>query len=334
MNAVLSVVGTIFMVLLFILLVLLLLVCFLLFCPICYKAKAEFGEKLLADGRVCWLLGLVWVTFAFQEGEFTSKIRLFGMDLQKVSAWRKKRRDRKKADRKKQRNKSNKEASRRVLEADSSLETKKKPEYEKIPGTEAEKKSEAEKMPKLEAKTESKEEPRLLQERSEGKETKKEKKNFIRALWQKLKDFIRFIKTFFKSLASLCKKIKKKTDWAKDAKKFWKSANTQRMVCILKDNVIHLWRKLKPKVLRGNIFLGTGDPCSTGEILGVAAIFYAAYGRRIQVTPDFETARFEGNLFIKGRISLITIVIILIRIFLSGEWSQFKREAERLKEAF
>ena len=97
--------------------------------------------------------------------------------------------------------------------------------------------------------------------------------------------------------------------------------------------MLHLWRKLKPKVLRGNIVFGTGEPCLTGQILGVAAVFYASFGRGIQITPDFEEKRLEGNLLVKGRISLFTIGIILIRIFVRGEWRRFRREAERLKEA-
>ena len=56
-------------------------------------------------------------------------------------------------------------------------------------------------------------------------------------------------------------------------------------------------------------------------------------GRGIQITPDFEEKRLEGNLLVKGRISLFTIGIILIRIFVRGEWRRFRREAERLKEA-
>ena len=328
MNAVLSVIGTIFMVLLIIVLVLLLLVCFLLFCPVCYKAEAEFKETLFANGRVCWLLGLVWVTFAFQDGEFTSKIQLFGMDLQKISAWRQRRKKkvaRKKQSKEKVKSHSNKEETKKLVRSEQSE-------------VESEPKQAEERMLETEPETKAIAESERLQESLEEKEAKKpekvKRKNRILRLWQRMKELIQSIKTFFQSLALFRKKIRQKIDWAKALKKFWKSANTKRMVCILKDNVIHLWRKLKPKVLRGSIIFGTGDPCSTGEILGVAAIFYAAYGQGIQVTPDFEVARLEGNLFLKGRISLITIVIILIRVFLSGEWSRFRKEAEQLKEAF
>ena len=170
--------------------------------------------------------------------------------------------------------------------------------------------------------------------RKKRKKQSYDSKKTFRGVWQRVKDFVYCIREFFSGVTSLWKKFRQKLDWAGDAKRFWKAPNTKRFICILKDNVIHLWRKLKPKVLRGSITFGTGDPCTTGEILGIAAMFYAVYGQGIQVTPDFEEAGLEGNLLIKGRFSLITIIMVLLRIFFSGEWSRFRKEAERLKEAF
>lgn len=106
--------------------------------------------------------------------------------------------------------------------------------------------------------------------------------------------------------------------------------NTKAFVCILKDNVVHLWRKLKPKVLRGRLLFGTGDPASTGEILGIFAILYAWYGDGIRITPDFEQKIWQGEVFIKGRISLFTIVIVLARMFLCDEWGRLKKQYDKI----
>lgn len=291
MHIILSVLGTIAIILLKILFILFLFLCFLLFCPAFYKGRAEFGKTLLAKGRLCWLLGLVWVSFSYQEGEIACRLRLLGVDVQKVALWHEKRVRRKmlkKAARKKKR---------------------------QAAGAEHGKEDEAEPHPAV---------------KEDSLETGKPKGSFREEKKGKNR---KFSKKRQKKRRRLYRRLKEKADWLKAAKKFWHSESTVRMVCILKDNVLHLWRKLKPKVLRGRVIFGTGDPCTTGQILGVAALFYAFYGNGIQIVPDFEEARLEGTLFVKGRISLITIVVILFRIFFCSEWSRFKQEAKQLKEA-
>lgn len=305
MDIILSVIGTIVIIVLKILLILFLLLCFLVFCPAFYKGRAEFGKALLADGRVCWLLGLVWFSFSYRDGEVTNRFRLFGIDIQKAAAWREKRarlRMLKKAGRKKKQ-----QAASDKMEGVGTEEKEKASPDEIKPPTE----------------TDWQEQESIWEEEEiENKKFKKKKVSKRKPAGKRQKKRFR-----------LYGRLKKKIEWIKDAKKFWHSENTVGMVCILKDNVLHLWRKLKPKVLWGNIIFGSGDPCTTGQILGVAAVFYAYYGKGIQIIPDFEEARLEGNLFIRGRISLITIIIILLRIFFCKEWSQFKQEAKQLKEA-
>lgn len=304
MDVILSVIGTIVIIFLKILLVLFLLLCFLLFCPAFYKGRAEFGKTLLADGRVCWLLGLIWVSFSYREGEIISRFRLFGIDIQKAAAWfekRKRLRMVKKAGRKKKQQAVTEEAEKETEEEEKAIPDEVKPQTESD----------------WQEQEDFWEEEEVKAGESVKKKTAKRK----------------FSKRKHKKLSRLYRNLKKKFEWLEDVKKFWHSENTVGMVCILKDNVLHLWRKLKPKVLRGTIIFGSGDPCTTGQILGAAAIFYAFYGKGIQIIPDFEEARLEGNLFIKGRISLITIIIILLRIFFCKEWSRFKQEAKQLKEA-
>ncbi len=303
MDIILSVIGTIIILFLKILLVLFLLLCFLIFCPVFYKGRAEFGKALLADGRICWLLGLVWFSFSYQEGEVTNRFRLFGIDIQKAAAWREKR------------------ARRRMLKK-AGRKKKQQAASEKRGGVEEGMKAPSdERKPPAETDWQEQED---FQEEEEVKAGKSVNRKFSKRKPAGRKQ---------KKRSRLYGRLKKKIEWIKDAKKFWHSENTAGMVCILKDNMLHLWRKLKPKVLRGNIIFGSGDPCTTGQILGAAAVFYAFYGKGIQIIPDFEEARLEGNLFIRGRISLITIIIILLRIFFCKEWSRFKQEAKQLKEA-
>lgn len=355
MGEVLSVAGAVLMAVLVIVLILLLLICFLLVCPACYKVRADYHEALTAGGRVLWLLGIVYVSFTYQDGNLDWHMRLFGLDIQKLLKRRAERGSRKKAGMsgKKQKKKaaaSRQSSSERLY---SDVKEQAEPQEKENPDAIMSQEEPEEEWPDAMFSEEEYEEewPDVNMPEKKQKEEwslKAQKEDFFEGempeegIWRKLpfrrwkqgiSGFIKSIRQFFHSLFSVVRKIRKKAEWMGEAKKFWQSENTRKMVCILKDNVLHLWRKLKPGVLRGNIVFGAGDPCLTGQILGAVAMVYASCGGGIQVTPDFEETRLEGNLLVKGRISLITILIVLIRIFLSGEWSQFKRETEQLKEA-
>ncbi|MCD7825364.1 MAG: DUF2953 domain-containing protein, partial [Clostridiaceae bacterium] len=151
---------------------------------------------------------------------------------------------------------------------------------------------------------------------------------------REIRNRLRSIRQFFSAIAGIIRKIYRKLNWLKDAKAFWRSENTRQMVCILKDNVLHLWRKIKPKTIRGDIIFGMEDPAATGQILGIAAVFYACYGKGISITPDFTEKKLEGNLLVKGRFSLATAVGIFFRILFSHSWKRFVRDFNQLKEAF
>ncbi len=81
---------------------------------------------------------------------------------------------------------------------------------------------------------------------------------------------------------------------------------------LAKRELFKLLLKIKPKVLKGNLIFGTGDPATTGEILGVVAAFYGLYPTELQIIPDFEEKRLEGHLQAKGRIRLIHVLISAI----------------------
>lgn len=63
------------------------------------------------------------------------------------------------------------------------------------------------------------------------------------------------------------------------------------------------------------LHFGMEDPALTGEILGGISIFYPVFMDNVKVYPDFEQSILEGELFIKGRLRLITILLILWRLW-------------------
>ena len=73
--------------------------------------------------------------------------------------------------------------------------------------------------------------------------------------------------------------------------------------------------KLLPKRVWGDLHFGTDDPALTGEILGGISIFYPLFMDNVKVVPDFQESVLEGELYLKGRIRLITIVRIAWKLY-------------------
>jgi hypothetical protein len=78
-----------------------------------------------------------------------------------------------------------------------------------------------------------------------------------------------------------------------------------------------LLKGILPRNVRGEVHFGTEDPALTGEILGGISIFYPIFMDNVKVYPDFEQSCLEGELQIKGRLRLVTVVYIAIRLLLN-----------------
>lgn len=314
----LKLLGIVLFLVAFLLLLIIGLICLVLFCPVRYKGAAEYDGNFMAKGKVTWLCSLLSVSFSYQEGKTDSKIRILGIDLLKFLEKRQ-RNEKDSGEQDSEREKKEKKGRNRDRQQENQPD---------LQITQIEEPFLGDTIAEDDAKQV------VLQENMAEDDAEKPKHG---AFFRRIREWLQLpwkkIQGFFQRLRQIFRKIKRKAEWLGQGKEFWKSENTQGMVCILKDNVLHLLRKIRPKVLRGTVFFGTGDPCMTGWILGGAAILYAAYGKGIQIVPDFEEARLEGKLYARGRLFVITILLIVIRIFRSKEWKQFKYDFDQLKEA-
>lgn len=75
-------------------------------------------------------------------------------------------------------------------------------------------------------------------------------------------------------------------------------------------------KKLKPKVLDGEISFGFEDPSITGRVLGGISMLYPYLQEHLNISADFEEKTLSGKLYIKGRIRLSMILSFLVHLFL------------------
>lgn len=144
------------------------------------------------------------------------------------------------------------------------------------------------------------------------KAKKAKKKTRKRQKEEKPKGFFGKIKyTFHK----FCVKIKKVWKNSKELKALLEKDVTKEALQDLKKETGIFLKLFLPKKLKGYVEFGTGDPASTGQILGMISVFYFGLFPDVALYPFFEEKRFVTELFVKGSLSLRKMLGCLIRLY-------------------
>ena len=311
----------------------------ILFAAVRYCGKISFDDKK-AQISIRWLGVVLRVPILITEKDLQWKVRVFGVPILRSDGAHKKRRSKKSSAPKAQKRKAEKAAETVQKTQESSKQEKKAlsvnleksptaPEQEKqIAPKQATDKTEEQNVPKKQSdKTEeqiaSKQTTDQREERSAFRQAdeREKKPRGIRQLFLWLQNVIKIVR-----------KMKKKVHSVQDLVDILRSDAGKAFICIVKENVIHLWKQIHPRRMRGKVIFVTGDPCSTGELLGVFALFYAWYGNGVQIVPDFEQKRIEGNVSFRGRIRMITLICIAWRIIKNKDGRKLLHEWEKWKE--
>lgn len=360
-----KIIGSILLVLLSLLLLIFLVV---LLVPIRYRILAEHGDEIRVDGWVSWLLHLIHARFSYMEDKFQVQIRVFGFliyDSLRPKAEKTRRMRSKKTVQRKKHNKT-KSNTRGEGKKTGNIKTKPQPispsdtmaEYSvradaPIQAAEPLKLTTEPAKPQIETQTRQEfnqqemgqkqlgqkqlGQKQLEQDNPRKKKAKKKRNFFLRNIFIKLKSFkdslILFIKNSKKKLSEILEKaagIKEKIDLVSD---FIHNELNRKGLQITFSSLKKLLKHILPTKLKSKVIFGTGDPCTTGQVLGMLGVVYSLYGDKVQIIPDFENSRFEGKHDAKGRIRLVTILIIGIKLILDKRFKELKRNFILLKEA-
>lgn len=285
----------------------------ILFAAVRYCGKISFDDKK-AQISIRWLGVVLRVPILITEKDLQWKVRVFGVPILRSDGAHKKRRSKMSSAPKAQKRKAEK-AAETVQKTQGSSKQEKKAlsvNLEKSPTAPEQEKQIAPKQT-----TDQREEQSAFRQADE----REKKPRGIRQLFLWLQNVIKIVR-----------KMKKKVHSVQDLVDILRSDAGKAFICIVKENVIHLWKQIHPRRMRGKVIFGTGDPCSTGELLGVLALFYAWYGNGVQIIPDFEQKRIEGNVSFRGRIRMITLICIAWRIIKNKDGRKLLHEWEKWKE--
>lgn len=311
----------------------------ILFAAVRYCGKISFDDKK-AQISIRWLGVVLRVPVLITEKDLQWKVRVFGVPILRSDGAHKKRRSKKSSAPKAQKRKAEKAAETVQKTQESSKQEKKalSVNLEKSPTASEQEKQIAPKQ--ATDKTDEQNVPKKQSDKTEeqiaSKQTtdQREERSAFRQADEREKKprGIRQLFLWLQNVIKIVRKMKKKVHSVQDLVDILRSDAGKAFICIVKENVIHLWKQIHPRRMRGKVIFGTGDPCSTGELLGVFALFYAWYGNGVQIVPDFEQKRIEGNVSFRGRIRMITLICIAWRIIKNKDGRKLLHEWEKWKE--
>ena len=128
----------------------------------------------------------------------------------------------------------------------------------------------------------------------------------IRGIRQKIRDILQRIKQAVRKIEDTITKIRT----------ILEDEHFRPAAAFLGGKAGRLLRRVFPKKFRLTLRFSTGSPDTTGEALGVIAMFPQAYKYRWSITPDFtaEKAYAEADFDVRGRIFLFHMAGMLIAV--------------------
>lgn len=125
------------------------------------------------------------------------------------------------------------------------------------------------------------------------------------------------IKELFRTVADAVRNIRTEIDFYKN---LWDKPQGKKSVEHLWREICYLLKKGKPTKIQGKLLFGTGDPATTGQALGVLGAVYGFLPEDLFITPDFENEVYEGTIDVKGRLRLIHLLIVAVRLLIDRDF--------------
>lgn len=281
----------------------LLVICIVLFVPICYRADLHgsgSAKELTVHAKVSFLFGLIKAVFALENGKTDLSVRIAWKKLGDSDPVEDKAKDRD--------GKMPKPEKKAVMQKSQTIQKEEQQDGTPNRITDKAVEDETEKIEKTEQSA------KIYPESTEKKQRKKKERKEDSDSASKIEQITEKIKCTYRKFCDKINQITEKKDKISD---FLTDETHKNAFLKLKNEAFHLLKILKPKKIQGKITFGFEDPSLTGRILAWISMIYPWIGEHTDITPDFEHRTLSGDLSIRGRLYVITLVVTAIRLILS-----------------
>lgn len=272
---ILKIIGIILLVLLGLLL---LSICLLLFVPVCYRISGAAEEETAVHIRVSWLFSLVRWQGNYQNGDFDSQLRIFGI--------------------RKRKHQTLTELEEEAVEESAVTD-------ETTPAGESEEESDAENVHVEEEKQEEVSDAESVH----VKEEKPDAKN----PFARIKAFFFNGKS---RLQRIGKTVTSWRTTFLDIKSMILDETNKTVLSLVLAELKYLLGHFKFRRIDTELTFSMGDPAWTGQALGVLSVMPFLYRYRCNVYPDFEAEELyiRGTFLLAGRVRIVHAVVSVVRL--------------------
>lgn len=281
----------------------LLVICIVLFVPICYRADLHgsgSAKELTVHAKVSFLFGSIKAVFALENGKTDLSVRIAWKKLGDSDPVENKAKDRD--------GEMPKPEKKAVMQKSQTIQKEEQQDGTPNRITDKAVEDETEKIEKTEQSA------KIYPESTEKKQRKKKERKEDSDSASKIEQITEKIKCTYHKFCDKINQITEKKDKISD---FLTDETHKNAFLKLKNEAFHLLKILKPKKIQGEITFGFEDPSLTGRILAWISMIYPWIGEHTDITPDFEHRTLSGDLRIRGRLYVITLVVTAIRLILS-----------------
>lgn len=274
-----------------------LLLAFVLFVPIHYEVSGEIKDSFQFDlkGTVKYCLSILKMVVCYQEGQMKTELFLFGRQKKKTKQ-----------------------------ELEESVESEETEEFqtdeEVLEETEAKENKadeiETDGIEAMDAEKENDEVVDIIEETIE--ETVVEERTDLETEQECAEEPVTVLES--ETEEEKTKEEKTKIDFAFLKQEITDEQN-RSVIKKLFAELKYLFRHFKFRKIKTELSFSTGNPALTGQLLGVLCMFPTFYRYEIGMMPDFEAEDIylKGTFFAAGRVRLIHILIVALRLIFDKE---------------
>lgn len=131
------------------------------------------------------------------------------------------------------------------------------------------------------------------------------------------------------TFSKICDKIKHILENYNYYRALMDEEDTRQLFVHAKKRLGKVWKNIRPRKIRANVCFGTGAPDTTGYLLGVCGMLSPFLGNHISVTPDFEEAVLNGDIYVAGHITAFVFLINGCKLLLDRRLKIFISKLKR-----
>lgn len=151
-------------------------------------------------------------------------------------------------------------------------------------------------------------------------------KNRLKALYDRL---ISIRQNIQYTIRSICDKIKSILNNITYYVGLFQGEEFRQAFVLSKKELFRVLSSIRPRKWKLDLEAGLGDPASTGQLFSFYGMLYPWIGKNILLHADFENKRIEAEGFLKGRVTIMILLIAGLRLYLN---KNLKRVIRMLKK--